>query len=177
MVKDIIGRFIVYYRTHRSTGLTGVCVYGIMRGMSNHLSKSILARALAQENITVEHRPSAYTASFDVANRVLILPVWKEMSDSLHDMFVGHEVGHALFTPYREKDHDSRGPWFKEAEVLGGTMNAPFVQDIINVVEDSRIERLMKDKFPGLRRDFINGYKELMNRDFFGLQGRNIADL
>ena len=177
MVKDIIGRLIVYYRTHRSTGLTGVCIYGIMRGMSNHLSKSILARALAQENITVEHRPSAYTASFDVANRVLILPVWKEMSDSLHDMFVGHEVGHALFTPYREKDHDSRGPWFKEAEVLGGTMNAPFVQDIINVVEDSRIERLMKDKFPGLRRDFINGYKELMDRDFFGLQGRNIADL
>lgn len=148
-----------------------------MQGMSNHQSKSILARALATENITVEHRPNAITATFDIANRVLILPVWKDMTDSLHDMFVGHEVGHALFTPYREKDHDSRGAWFKEAEELGGTMNAPFVQDIINVVEDARIERLMKDKFPGLRRDFIDGYKELMNRDFFGLQNRNIADL
>lgn len=177
MPNIIIGRLIVYYRTHGNAGLTGGCVYGIMQGMSNLQSKSILARALAQENITVEHRPTAYTATFDVANRVLILPVWKDMSDALHDMFVGHEVGHALFTPYRDKDRDSRGAWFKEAEELGGTMNAPFVQDIINVVEDSRIERMMKDKFPGLRRDFINGYKELMDRDFFGLQNRNIADL
>jgi len=145
--------------------------------MSTQNSKSILARALAQENITVEHRPNATTAMFDVANRVLVLPVWINMSDELHDMFVGHEVGHALFTPYRRKDQDSRGPWYKDAEEIGGTMNAPYVQALLNVVEDSRIERMMKEKFPGLRRDFVAGYKELNEKDFFGINGKNLATL
>ena len=42
------------------------------------------------------------------------------------------------------------------------------VKDYVNVVEDARIERLMKQKFPGLRRDFIAAYNDLMNREFFG---------
>jgi len=61
-------------------------------------SKSILARLLAKENITV--RSGNYTtAFFDVKNRVLGLPAWKDDNKDLHDMLVGHEVGHALYTP------------------------------------------------------------------------------
>ena len=39
-------------------------------------SKSQLAKLLATENITVQHNNVA-TASFDVANRVLTLPIFK----------------------------------------------------------------------------------------------------
>jgi hypothetical protein len=138
-------------------------------------SKSILARALATENIRVEHSPSVHTAMFDVANRVLILPVWKDMSDELYDMFVGHEVGHALFTPH--KDEKVNGPWCYDAERIGGNVHASYVQGIMNVVEDARIERKMKDKYPGLRRDFSVGYRDLMDRDFFGIKEKNINDM
>ena len=73
--------------------------------------KDRLAKLLATENITVRHSASASTASFDVKDRVLVLPVWKNLSkdgklskDSatdVYDLLVGHEVGHALYTPYK----------------------------------------------------------------------------
>ena len=62
--------------------------------------KSNLAKLMATENITVVHKkiPTAY---FDVKNRILACPTFKdEMSNELYDLFMGHEVGHALYTPY-----------------------------------------------------------------------------
>ena len=56
----------------------------------NRNSKSILARVLAQENITVEYDPTARTAMFDVANRILIVPVWENTTDEVYDMLLGH---------------------------------------------------------------------------------------
>ena len=62
-----------------------------------HDIKGTLAKLLATENLTVEHI-KCETASFDVKNRVLSLPLWIA-SESVYDMLVGHEVGHALYTP------------------------------------------------------------------------------
>ena len=60
--------------------------------------KSVLARLLANENITVQqgNYDSAY---FDVKSRTLGIPLWKDMSKDVLDLLVGHEVSHALFTP------------------------------------------------------------------------------
>jgi hypothetical protein len=138
-------------------------------------SKSILARALATENIRVEHSPNAKTAMFDTVNRVLVLPVWENASNEVYDMFVGHEVGHALFTPFREKDAKSKNPWIDEAEEIGGNIHASYVQGLFNIIEDVRIEKKIKDKFPGLRRDFSYGYRELVDRDFFGTAKKDIS--
>ena len=59
-------------------------------------SKTKLAKLLAMEDIDVEHR-EVKTAMFDVKNRCLVLPTWKEMPNHLYDLLVGHEVGHALY--------------------------------------------------------------------------------
>jgi len=130
--------------------------------LANKESKSILAKLLASENLTVEHG-KFNTASFDTKNRVLRLPIWKEMSGSLYDLLVLHEVGHALFTP-EEGLHDAKdhGRGFKS---------------FLNVVEDARIERKIKIKYPGGRRSFINGYDDLVNRDFFGIKGTDVNTL
>ena len=62
-------------------------------------SKSLLAKLMATENLIVEQR-NVSTASFDVKNRVLTVPVLdKNISGYLYDLFMGHEVGHALYTP------------------------------------------------------------------------------
>ena len=63
--------------------------------MSTQEIKGALAKLLATENLTVEHC-KCETASFDVINRVLSLPLWIA-SESVYDMLVGHEVGHALY--------------------------------------------------------------------------------
>ena len=130
--------------------------------LANKQSKSILAKLLATENVTVEHG-KYNTASFDVKNRVLRLPIWKEMSGNLYDLLVLHEVGHALFTP-EEGMHDAKG--------VGRGFKS-----FLNVVEDARIERKIKVKYPGGRRSFIEGYSNLMERDFFGLKDMDISGL
>ena len=61
-----------------------------------HEIKSQLAKLLATEDLVVEHK-QVETASFNVETRVLILPLWEKASNSVYDMLVGHEVGHALF--------------------------------------------------------------------------------
>jgi hypothetical protein len=118
--------------------------------------KGNLARLLATENLIVEHRKTA-TASFDVDRRLLTLPMWDKASGIVYDMLVGHEVGHALFTPNKD---------WRDA------VDCP--KDFVNVIEDARIEKLMKRKFPGLRKSFNGGYKELNNLDFFEIVDQNL---
>ncbi len=125
-------------------------------------TKSLLAKLLASENVIVEHG-NFQTASFDVKGRVLRLPIWKEMSGSLYDLLVLHEVGHALYTP-EEGLHDAKN--FKAG-----------FKSYLNVVEDARIERKIKNKFPGGRRAFTSGYKDLMERDFFGINRIDVNKL
>ena len=124
-------------------------------------SKDILARLLAAENLTVVHDPKAETASMDTKNRVLTLPVWREMSGATYDMLVGHEVSHALYTPSEE--------WREFSERVGGNSHYNIATMYLNIVEDARIERMIKDKFPGLRRDFASAYRQLHSQDLFGL--------
>ena len=143
----------------------------------NTASKDLLARILATENITVQHDPKAPTASFDTNSRVLVLPAWKDMTNEVYDMLVGHEVGHALFTPFTDADAKVRGPWCGAAEEIAGTAGASVAQIYMNIVEDARIEKLMKEKFPGMRRDFFKAYEQFTANDLFGVRGKNLNDL
>ena len=128
--------------------------------------KSLLAKLMAAENITVEHKKIP-TAAFDVKNRVLYLPIlkWKPGSDT-YDLFCAHEVGHALWTP--------EAGWHSSVSEKGKGFKS-----FLNVVEDARIEKKIKRKFAGARTHMIGGYRELMNEDFFGLKkmGMDVNDL
>ena len=117
-------------------------------------NKDILAKLLATENITIRRSVKAETASFDLVNRVLTLPILKVTSGDIMDMMTGHEVAHALWTLLSE--------WEKAIEV------EKIHKQILNIVEDARIEKKIKRKYPGIVKSFINGYKELESNGFFG---------
>lgn len=122
-------------------------------------SKSLLAKLMATENLTVEQR-NVSTASFDVQSRVLTLPVLdSNISGSLYDLLTGHEVGHALWTP---------------VELLQQGMDLKIPRSVLNVIEDVRIERKIKNKYPGIRISFVKGYRELLEKDFFGTNGLDL---
>ena len=54
-------------------------------------NKSLLAKLMAAENITVQQK-NVSTASFDPKNRILTLPILKDsMSEDVTDLFIGHE--------------------------------------------------------------------------------------
>jgi hypothetical protein len=74
---------------------------------------------------------------------------------------IGHEIGHALFTPDIDAGKQTQGPWTSAAEEIGGNVHASYVQGIMQIVEDVRIERKVKEKYPGRRRDFSAGYRTL----------------
>ena len=123
--------------------------------------KSILAKLMASENISVRHA-KVPTAGFNPQTRTLILPILKEMEGDVYDLFVCHEVGHALNTP-------AKG-WHSVIEEKG-----PNYKGFLNIVEDARIEKLIKRKFAGAGKAMAKGYKVLVHdRDFFGLKQYNI---
>lgn len=119
------------------------------------VTKTHLGKLLATENIRIEHQ-NVQGPYFDVKQRLLVLPIWKNIDADLYDLMIGHEVGHALFTP--------TDGWMDLAEQYGDGFKV-----MLNLVEDARIEKKMKRKYPGLRRPMYNGYTQLVEKGFFGL--------
>ena len=143
-----------------------------MNNKSNNLvtrmtidSKSLLARLIATENIVVEHDHRSDTAYFDTGSRRLVLPVWDNMDGDTYDMLVGHEVGHALFTPTGAE------PLMQAIDSIDPN-NRDVVKGFLNVVEDARIERLIKRKYPGFSHNFRRAYTRMFEQDQFGFKSR-----
>jgi len=124
----------------------------IMKPVS--LPKKTVAKLLATENIDVvsEKIPTAY---FDLKSRKIAVPVWEDVSQNVYDLLIGHEVGHALYTPLK---------------LIKESRKREIPKSFINVVEDIRIEKMIQEKYPGLIRNFKTGYEELTKRDFFGIK-------
>ena len=124
--------------------------------MIRHEIKSQLAKLLATEDLVVENK-YVETAQFNVHTRVLTLPVWERASSQVYDMLVAHEVGHALYTP----DSD----WFKDRKIS---------PQFVNIVEDVRIEKMMKRRYAGISKTFHRGYSELADEDFFCIENEDV---
>ena len=116
--------------------------------------KSALPKLLARENITVQHG-NYPTAWFDVKDRILGLPLWKDKGKDVYDLLIGHEVGHAIETPFEG--------WHDSPEKLEGCPRS-----YLNVIEDARIERKILARYPGLVSSFTKGYRQLFQENFFG---------
>tara|TARA_B110000971_G_C20021914_1_gene506788 strand:+ start:233 stop:2530 length:2298 start_codon:yes stop_codon:yes gene_type:complete len=119
--------------------------------------KSQLAKLIATENISIQHN-NVKTASFDVKNRVLTLPIFKTKSADVYDMLIAHECAHALFTPY--------GKWSK--------INDDELRAYINVLEDCRIDKKIQTRYEGVVKNYINGFDILNKANFFGIKNRDM---
>lgn len=134
----------------------------VSRNLSIQEVRCKLARLLAAENLHVYHSDTVDTAEFDVVARTLVLPEWEVSEESVYNLLVAHEVGHALYTPDIEK--------------LGLEMDK-INFDALNVIEDVRIEKLIRRKYPGLSKVFREGYTTMYNDDMFGIKSVDINSL
>ena len=122
-------------------------------------NKSTIARLLAEEDIHVVNKKMD-TAYFNIKKRELGLPIWKdEISKVEEELMVCHEIGHALWTSM---------DMIEKAEARG--LNSSFV----NILEDARIEKFVKRKYPGSVNLFKKGYAALAARDFFGIANEGV---
>jgi hypothetical protein len=130
-------------------------------------SKSQLAKLLATENIKVEHK-AVKTAMFNLETRTLTIPILADdLTVDMYDLFVGHEVGHAIETP-AEGWHNG---------ILNPERKLRIPKPILNIVEDARIEKLICRRYPGLKSSFVKAYKELLSRNFFGTKDMDLNGL
>ena len=120
-------------------------------------TKSQLAKLIATENITVQQN-NVKTASFDVVNRILTLPIFKTDSKDVTDMLVAHECAHALFTP--------TDGWKKVSD-------DDELRSYVNVLEDCRIDKKIQKKYPGVVNNYLNGFEILNRQNFFGLKDKD----
>ena len=125
----------------------------------SHEIKSHLAKLLATEDLVVEHK-KVETACFNVHTRVLTLPMWEKAGNEVYDMLVAHEVGHALYTPDVN--------WIKDKKIP---------PQYVNIVEDVRIEKLMKRRYGGISKTFYFGYNYLADQDFFDINDEDVSSM
>lgn len=112
---------------------------------------------LAEENLTVVRSSRARTASIDLARRVLTIPAFGCDNKDVLLLMGSHEVSHALHTPKDwYLDHNSK-------------THKSLMRDCLNIVEDIRIEKLIRKKFPGFVDVYIRGYQALLGRGFFSV--------
>jgi len=121
---------------------------------------TLLSKLLAEEDIHVIHRKQS-TAMFDVLNRELSLPIWKDMSKNVQELMTLHEVGHALWTPLEMMDK------IKEQKIS---------HSVCNVLEDVRIEKAVQLKYKGAVKIFNKGYQELIHSNFFETIGKKLEN-
>ncbi len=130
--------------------------------LKNIEKKSTLAKLLATENIQVEQN-AVKTASFDVKNRILTIPIFKHENKDVIDMLIAHECAHALWTGLDD--------WKSICE------ESDEYKAYCNVLEDCRIDKMIQKKYPGIVKNYINGYKELIKIDFFGVNNKDVNTL
>ena len=127
------------------------------------MKKNTIAKLLAEEDIFVVHKqmPTAY---FDVKNRELGLPIWKEntMTEIEEELLICHEIGHALYTPL---------------DMMEGAALRKIEHSVVNVLEDARIEKKVKNRYLGTVRIFNAGYESLIKKDFFGTSTKEIGKM
>ena len=122
-------------------------------------NKNTIARLLAEEDIHVVNK-AMDTAYFNIKKRELGLPIWKdEISKEEEELMVCHEIGHALWT---------------SMDMIEKSAERKLNHSFVNILEDARIEKFVKRKYPGSVNLFKKGYTALAARDFFGIANEGV---
>ena len=124
-----------------------------------HEVQQSVARLLAKENINVHRSYSYKSAFFDVKSRTMGLPIIKGVPNEVYSLFIGHEIGHALYSALEDS--------------ISFQKQFPRYFMVYNILEDIRIEKKCLDVYPGLLRDFRIGYNHLFSTGFFGARSQN----
>lgn len=111
-------------------------------------------KLLAQEDLIVI-RGNFSTASCDPKARIVKIPYFSLAHEPTAVLMSAHEVSHARNTPKN---------WYHIAKIG----NNKALASCINIVEDIRIEKIIKNTYVGLVHIFDEAYQHLIKIGFFG---------
>ena len=123
---------------------------------------NVLAKLMAKENITIVDG-GVSTSMIDLDNRIIYVVTFKPSRPlnckEVRVTSLAHEVGHALFTPASLMH-----------EAIKDKM--PNLSQYVNLVEDIRIEKLIKNQYKGLHKTMQAGRKIMLDNNFYGLSAK-----
>lgn len=119
------------------------------------------SKLLTKENITLVVDKKADTGYFDLNKRILTVPEWSFDNEDFTKMLIAHECAHAIYTPYDGWTKFILS-YDKKRQGMAGSY--------LNIVEDCRIDRLIQERYTGLRSNYTLAAKHEMENDFFKLK-------
>lgn len=126
----------------------------IKRDQISLASMDLFLKFMAKRGISIEYG-DVQTAYYDLENNVITLPNYVLDDIDLFIRFGTHEAAHSLFTPkffYSEHNTTSHSDSNTRSVTVNGK-TYDLSRDLfscINIVEDIRIEKLIRQHFPGL---------------------------
>lgn len=132
-------------------------------------SNVVLARIFAKEDITIEHDEKAKTASCNLKDRHITLPIFSiPLKPETYTMFAAHEASHIIHTPLKGWEELKK----KFKDDMQKTM---MFYSLVNIIEDPRIDKLQLIRYPGLERDYMIGNADLLAQDFYGINKAKVT--
>lgn len=121
----------------------------------------LVAKLLATENLNI-YRKNVSKSKFDLKTRTLTIPLWNGLSNDAETVLLAQEVGHAIYST-------------DKLDSLVGSDK--LLKQYSSIVDDIRVEKLLKRKYPGIAKNFANGYVDLAKKGFFKGFNPNEANL
>ena len=126
----------------------------IKRDQISLASMDLFLKFMAKRGISIEYG-DVQTACYDLENNVITLPNYVLDDIDLFIRFGTHEAAHSLFTPkFFYSEHNTTSNSYSNTRSV--TVNGKTYElsrdlfSCINIVEDIRIEKLIRQHFPGL---------------------------
>lgn len=114
-------------------------------------------------------RTNSDTAAWNPDTDIIYLPVFATNDKDIYLMMGSHEISHAKNTPktfYKEHNDKKTG---KKIVLSSGKEISRKLFGCINIVEDIRIEKLIRQQFPGFVTNYRNAYRKLLNYPSFAI--------
>lgn len=115
--------------------------------------------------LNITYSNNARVGYYTPALNEVVLPYYITKDRDIYILMGSHEISHVLHTPLEFLDNHDGTNSNKHPTVRGVKFNK-VLMNCINIVEDIRIERLIRNKFPGFVAVYERGYTKLFHTLF-----------
>lgn len=115
--------------------------------------------------LNITYSNEARVGYYTPALNQVVLPYYITKDRDIYILMGSHEISHVLHTPLEFLDNHDGTNSNKQPTVRGVKFNK-VLMNCINIVEDIRIERLIRNKFPGFVAVYERGYAKLFHTLF-----------
>ena len=114
--------------------------------------------------VNISRSREAHTAYWDPETNNIVLPEYAKNQKELYILFGSHEIAHSLYTPKNFYQYSNSSKVISSVDQNKTVELTRTVMHVLNVIEDIRIEKLIRRKYPGLVSIYRKGHELLYQK-------------